>query len=150
MTMDPRLLGFLNRALGHEMAAVQQYMAQSKLCDLWGMADLAGRFRQDAIEELGHVEDLMEALLRLGVTPLVAQLPAVRLARTMEDIVRIDTDLEVEAVRLYEAATEYCLRLRDTGHRALFSRILADELHHLDELQRLELPATPSKVRNHG
>ena len=137
MAMDPRLLGYLNRALGHEMAAVQQYMAQSKLCGLWGMAEHCSHFRQDVIEELGHVESLMEALLKLGVTPHATQLPPVRLGRTLEEMIAIDRVLEVEAVRLYEEAAAYCTRVRDFGHHALFVQILRDELQHLDELDKM-------------
>ncbi|HQT30503.1 MAG TPA: ferritin-like domain-containing protein [Thiobacillus sp.] len=137
MAMDPRLHGYLTRALCHEMAAVQQYMAQSKLCDLWGMAEYCSHFRQDVIEELGHVESLMEALIKLGVTPNATQLPAVRLGRSMEEMFAIDRVLEVEAVRLYEEAAAYCWRVRDDGHHALFSKILRDELQHLDELDKL-------------
>jgi bacterioferritin len=137
MAMDPRLLGYLNRALGHEMAAVQQYMAQSKLCGLWGMAEYCGHFRQDVIEELGHVESLMGALLKLGVTPHATQLPPVRLGRTLEEMIEIDRVLEVEAVRLYEEAAAYCTRVRDFEHHALFAQILRDELQHLDELDKM-------------
>jgi bacterioferritin len=137
MAMDPRLLGYLNRALGHEMAAVQQYMAQSKRCGLWGMAEHCSHFRQDVIEELGHVESLMEALLKLGVTPHATQLPPVRLGRTLEEMIAIDRVLEVEAVRLYEEAAAYCTRVRDFGHHALFVQILRDELQHLDELDKM-------------
>jgi bacterioferritin len=135
--MDPRLLGYLNRALGHEMAAVQQYMAQSKLCGLWDMAEYCSHFRQDVIEELGHVESLMGALLKLGVTPHATQLPPVRLGRTLEEMIEIDRVLEVEAVRLYEEAAAYCTRVRDFEHHALFAQILRDELQHLDELDKM-------------
>lgn len=138
MAIDPRLLGYLNRALGHEMAAVQQYMAQSKLCDLWGMAEYCSHFRQDVIEELGHVESLMGALLKLGVAPHATQLPPVRLGRTLEEMLAIDRVLEVEAVRLYEEAAAYCTRVRDFAHHALFAQILRDEMQHLDELDKME------------
>ena len=137
MAIDPRLLGYLNRALGHEMAAVQQYVAQSRLCGLWGMADHCSHFRQDVIEELGHVESLMEALLRLGVAPHATQLPPVRLGRSLEEMIEIDRVLEVEAVRLYEEAAAYCTRVRDVDHHALFAQILRDELQHLDELDNM-------------
>lgn len=137
MAMDPRLHGYLTRALGHEMAAVQQYMAQSKLCDLWGMTDYCAHFRQDVTEELGHVESLMVALLKLGVAPHATQLPPVRLGRTLEEMIEIDRVLEVEAVRLYEEAAAYCTRVRDFAHHALFAKILRDELQHLDELDKM-------------
>ena len=136
--MDARLLGYLNRALGHELAAVQQYMAQSRLCDLWQLADYCSHFHQDVIEELGHVASLTDALLRQGAAPSACQLPPVRLGRTLGEMLAIDRVLEVEAVRLYEEAAAYCARVRDTAHHALFQKILHDELEHLQELDRME------------
>jgi len=136
--MDPRLLGYLNRALGHEMAAVQQYMAQSRLCGLWQLADYCSHFHQDVIEELGHVARLTDALLKLGAAPNATQLPPVRLGRSLEEMLAIDRVLEVEAVRLYEEAAAYCARVRDGAHHALFQKILNDELEHLQELDRME------------
>lgn len=146
MAMDPRLMAYLNRALTHEMAAVQQYMAQSKLCGLWDMAEYCSHFRQDVIEELGHVESLMGALLKLGVTPHATQLPAVRLGRSLEEMLAIDRVLEVEAVRLYEEAASYCTRVRDSDHHALFTQIMRDELHHLDDLDKM-IAALPTKEK---
>ena len=150
MAMDPRLLGYLNRALSHEMGAVQQYMAQSKLCDLWAMAEYCSHFRQDVIEELGHVESLMDALLKLGVIPQATQLPVVRLGRTLEEMIQIDRILEVEAVRLYEEAAGYCVRVRDFEHHALFSKIMRDEMQHLDELDRMESALPQTKEKRYG
>jgi len=149
MAMDSRLHGYLVRALSHEMAAVQQYMAQSKLCDLWNMAEHCSHFRQDVIEELGHVESLMEALLKLGVTPQVTQLPAVRLGRSLEEMLAIDRVLEVEAVRLYEEAASYCARVRDVVHHTLFTQIMRDELHHLDDLDKM-IASLPTKEKRYA
>jgi len=145
--MDPRLLGYLNRALGHEMAAVQQYMAQSRLCDLWQMADYCSHFHQDVIEELGHVASLTDALLKQGAAPNATQLPPVRLGRSMEEMLAIDRVLEVEAVRLYEEAAAYCVRVRDGTHHALFEKILHDELEHLQELDRMEVDLRAKEKR---
>ena len=149
MAMDPRLNGYLIRALGHEMAAVQQYMAQSKLCELWGFTDFAARFRQEAVEELGHVESLMEALLKLGIAPHASQLPPVRLGRTLQEMLEIDRVLEVEAVHLYEEAAAYCIRLRNSAQHALFDRILHDELGHLKELDQV-LETLQNKEHSHA
>lgn len=149
MALDPRLIGYLTRALSHEMAAVQQYMAQSKLCDLWQMSEYCAHFRQDVTEELGHVESLMDALLKLGVTPHATQLPAVRLGRTLEEMIAIDNILEVEAIRLYEEAAAYCTRVRDFGHHALFAKILRDELQHLEELDKMSA-SLPKKEQRYA
>lgn len=149
MAIDPRLLGYLNRALVHEMAAVQQYMAQSRICNQWGMDDYCAHFRQDVTEELGHVQSLMDALLRLGATPSAMQLPAVRLGRSLREMIAIDHVLEVEAIRLYEEAAAYCARVRNFEHHNLFTAILRDELTHLEELAKMET-LLPDKERRYA
>ncbi|MCL6555116.1 MAG: ferritin [Burkholderiales bacterium] len=138
MAIDPRLLGYLNRALSHEMAAVLQYMAQSRLCDQWKMSEYCAHFREDVTEEIGHVESLIDAMVKLGVAPNATQLPPVRLGRSLHELIAIDRMLEVEAIRLYEEAAAYCARVRDFAHHQLFTGILGDELAHLDELARME------------
>jgi bacterioferritin len=138
MAIDPRLLGYLNRALGHEMGAVQQYMAQSRLCDQWNMSEYCAHFRQDVTEEIGHVQTLIDAMVKLGVAPNATQLPPVRLGRSLHELIAIDRVLEVEAIRLYEEAAAYCARVRDFAHHKLFTGILGDELTHLDELAKME------------
>ncbi len=148
--MDPRLLGYLNRTLAHELAAVQQYMAQSKLCDFWGMAAHCTHFREDVHEELNHVEQLMGALLKLGVVPNATQLAPVRLGRTIEEMIEIDRVLEIDAVRLYEEAVAYCRRVRDAEHEALFRRIMEDELKHLAELDEMQAALPPAGERRYG
>lgn len=144
MAIDPRLLGYLNRALGHEMAAVQQYMTQSRRCDQWGMEKFCAHFRQDVTEELDHAQSLIDALLKMGTAPHVMQLPPVRLGRTLAEMIAVDLSLEIEAIRLYEEAAEYCLRVRNFEHRALFEKILGDELTHYEELAKMEIESTLS------
>ncbi len=137
MLMDTRLIGYLNRATGHELGAIQQYLAQARLCELWGLTDFSRQFAEDSREEMGHLSDLMDALLRLGVTPQASHVPAVRLGRTLEQMLEIDRQVEYDAIRLYEEAVDYCARRRDTAHQALFDRILHEELEHLNTLDQL-------------
>ena len=149
MAIDPRLLGYLNRSLAHEMAAVQQYMSQSRVCDQWGMAEYCAHFRQDVTEEIGHVQSLIDAIVKLGVAPNATQLPPVRLGRDLREMIAIDHVLEGEAIRLYEEAAAYCARVRDFTHHALFTQILRDELTHLDELAKMEA-ALPDKEQRYA
>ena len=137
MHADPRLAGYLTRALGHELAAVQQYLLQAKLAGLWGLADISARLREDVNEELVHAERLMERMLILGVPSRVTQLPSIRSGRTLEEMLLIDRGLEIEAVRLYEEGAHYCTRIGDGETQALFAELLQDELGHLRELDRM-------------
>ena len=144
MTMytDPRLSGYLSRALSHEMAAVQQYLLQAKLTGMWGLSAQSAHFRRDVDEELVHAERLMERMLVLGIPCNATQLPPIRPGSTLEEMLRIDRQLEVEAVRLCEEAVFYCARRQDIETQALMQSILEDELGHLKELDR-QLSALP-------
>ena len=134
MTADLRIIGYLNRALAHELSAVQQYLAQSKLTALWSLPEPSQRLREDVAAELRHAELLMEELLVRGVAPVSAALAPTRLADDLAGLLRHDRVLEVEAVHLYEEAARYCARARDERCRALFTKILDDEVEHIQEL----------------
>lgn len=134
MSVDPRTLGWLARALTHEMSAVQQYLAQSVLARLWGDEALAAKLRHEAVEEMEHAERLMERLILLGVAPSAGNLPPARLGRSVEALLAADRTLEVDAVRLYQEAAAHARRMRDADSAALLESILADELAHVQEL----------------
>lgn len=135
MSVDPRTLGWLSRALTHEMSAVQQYLAQSVLARLWGDEALATHLRNEAAEELEHAERLMERLILLGVAPAAGHLPPARLGRTVEDLLHADHKLEADAVRLYREALAHARRMRDPDNAVLLESILGDEIAHVRKLE---------------
>jgi bacterioferritin len=150
MSTDPRTLGWITRALTHEMSAVQQYLAQSVLARLWGDAALAEHLRHEAVEELGHAERLMEKLILLGVPPSAGNLAPSRLGRTADALLLADQQIEVDAVRLYQQALAHAQRMRDADSATLFEGILREELAHVQALdQSLNEGATAGQA-HHG
>lgn len=137
MSADPRTLGWLSRALTHEMCAVQQYLAQSVLARLWGDRALAEQLRREADEEMEHAERLMERLIVLGVAPSAGNLPPTRLGRSAGELLVADRVLEVDAVRLYQDALAHAQRMRDPESAALLQSILGEELAHVQEIDGL-------------
>ena len=137
MTIDPRTIGWLGRALTHEMSAVQQYLAQSVLARLWGDKALASHLRHEAIEELAHAERLMERLILAGVAPSAANLAPARLGRNVDDLLAVDRVLEADAVRIYREAVAHARRMRDEESATLLEGILQEELAHVQEIDGL-------------
>lgn len=134
MNVDPRTLGWVSRALTHEMRAVQQYLAQSVLARLRGDEALSVKLRHEAIEELAHAERLMEQLIRFGVAPSAGNLPPSRLGHSTEDLLLADRELELDAVRLYQEALAHARRMRDTETASLFADLLSEEMAHVREI----------------
>ena len=141
MNVDPRILGYLHRALSHELTAVQHYLTQSKLCGMWGLQDVCNHFREDVQAELKHAEWLIERMLSVGVTPNASQLAPARVGRSFEDMLDINRVLELDAVRIYQEAVAYCERRGETDYRDFFARILADEVEHVRELEAMRAQA---------
>lgn len=140
MSVDPRAIGWLARALTHEMSAVQQYLAQSVLARLWGDESLATHLREEAVEELAHAERLMERLILFGVAPSAGNLKPARLGRSAEDLLAADRVLEADAVHLYRDALAHAERMRDLEGAALLRGILEEELAHVQQIDGMLNP----------
>ncbi|APZ43500.1 ferritin-like domain-containing protein [Acidihalobacter ferrooxydans] len=140
--VDPRTLGWLNRALNHEMSAVQQYLAQSVLARLQGDEALATQLREECREELDHAARLMERLLLDGVAPQAGTLPPARVSRDKAQMLAADRQLELNAVALYESAAAHARRVRDPVCSQLFTELLAEEAAHVRELDEMSAAGT--------
>ncbi len=133
---DPRVLGYLGRALSLEFSAVQQYSTQARLAATWGLVEPAKRLRNEATEESGHVDRIISRMLALGVAPNASQLRPVQLGQDLQALLRHDQVLEHELVRLYDDATRYCARQGDHDGRLFFETLLGEEQAHGRELAR--------------
>ena len=131
---DPRVLGYLGRALSLELSAVQLYSTQAQLVASWGLAEPAARLREEVSEELAHAQRLIARMLSLGVAPNASQLRPVRLGARLEDLLEHDQAFEAELVQLYEAATRYCAQVGDHDNRLFFEGLLEEERRHGEAL----------------
>jgi bacterioferritin len=133
---NPRVLGYLGRALSLELSAVQQYMTQAKLAEHWQLPDAARRLREEVVEEMGHAERIVGRMLELGVAPNASQLRPVHAGRTLHDLLVQDQALEGLLVSHYLDATTYCARVGEREHHAFFEALLNEEQAHASHLQQ--------------
>ncbi len=132
--VHPRVLGYLGRALSLELSAVQQYMTQASLVELWGDQEAAQRFRQETVEEMQHAEAIVQRMLALGVAPAASQLRPVRHAPDLAGLLRQNALLEDDLVNHYAEAVRFCLLIGDSASEAFFRQLWSDEQHHAEEL----------------
>ena len=66
---DPRILGYLGRALSLELSAVQLYSTQARLVTTWGLDQAAARLGAETREETGHVERIIARRSVSGLRP---------------------------------------------------------------------------------
>ena len=133
---DPRVIDFLNEALRNELTAINQYWLHYRMLDHWGIYKLAQYERMESIDEMRHADWLSERILFLDGLPNFQLLGRLRIGESVEEVLRSDLAMELEAVEQLKGAIAYCEQAKDYISRELFARILASEEEHVDTLER--------------
>jgi bacterioferritin len=136
MQGDSKVLELLNEALKNELTATNQYWLHYRLLDNWGVHKLAEFERSESIDEMKHADRLAERILFLDGLPNFQMLGRLRIGETVEEILRGDMELELEALGQLKGAIAHCENVRDYGSRDLFSDILDNEEQHVDTLEQ--------------
>ncbi len=135
MQGDPQVLDFLNKALLNELTAINQYWLHYRLLDHWGLGKLADYERHESIDEMKHADRLAERILVLDGLPNFQALGKLRVGESVEEVLKADLALELEAIPLIKDAIAHCEAARDFVSRDLFADILKNEEDSVDFLE---------------
>ena len=136
MKGDAKVIELLNEALRNELTAVNQYWLHYRLLDNLGMKRLAAFERAESIDEMKHADKLAERILFLDGLPNFQALGRLRIGETVEEMLRADLEVEIEAVEQLKGAIGHCETVRDYVSRDLFAEILGNEEEHVDTLEQ--------------
>ena len=134
MKGSPRVIAELNKALREELTAINQYFLHAEMCENWGYDRLSEYIKKQSIGEMKHAEALIERLLFLDGTPSMQPLE-LTVGKNVQDMIQSDLDLELSAVKAYNAAIQIAVQEKDNGSRDLLVILLKDEEDHVDWLE---------------
>ncbi len=135
MKGDPKVIEFLNKALTNELTAINQYWLHYRTLKHWGVNKLAEYERHESIDEMEHADSLAERVLFLDGLPNFQAINRLKVGETVEEILKADLALEMEAIPLLRDAIQHCETVRDYISREIFERILESEEEHVDFLE---------------
>ena len=135
MKGNEKVIEFLNEALKNELTAVNQYWLHYRMLDNWGIKRLAEFERHESIDEMKHADKLSERILFLDGLPNFQMLGRLRIGENVEELLRADLALEMEALTQLREAIAHCESVRDYVSRDLFTDILESEESHVDTLE---------------
>jgi bacterioferritin len=136
MKGDPKVIEYLNKGLRSELTAVSQYWLHYRLLDNWGLKDLAKKWREESIEEMRHADRFVERIIFLDGFPNMQVLDPLHIGQNVKEILDCDLKAEISARTLYEEAATHCHGARDYVTRDLFEKLMKDEEHHIDYLEK--------------
>ena len=97
MRGDEKVIDYLNRALKHELTAVNQYWLHYRILDNWGYKDFAKTWRKESIEEMQHADQLVVRILFLDGLPNMQSLDQLRIGQNVKEILECDLAAEMHA-----------------------------------------------------
>ena len=135
MKGDTKVIEYLNKALRHELTAVNQYWLHYRLLDNWGYKALAKKWRKESIEEMEHADKITQRIIFLEGFPNMQLLDPLHIGQTVAEVLDSDLAAELSARALYEEAATFCHQARDYVTREMFEKLMKDEEDHIDFLE---------------
>jgi bacterioferritin len=135
MKGNDRVVEALNELLTLELTVINQYFLHSKMCEDWGYARLAARFRAVSREEMDDAEELIERILFLEGVPNMQRLGPVTIGETVPEQFRIQLEAEKRALELLAQGISAADEAGDKASREFFAGRLQEEEGHLNWLE---------------
>lgn len=135
MKGDIKVIELLNKVLGNELIAINQYFLHAKMYKDWGMTNLAEHEYHESIDEMKHADMLVDRILFLEGLPNLQDLGALRIGEHTKEMLECDLALENDAVPDLRTGIIYSEQIGDFISRDLFKSILHSEEEHIDWLE---------------
>ena len=132
---DPKVIQYLNKALGNELIAINQYFLHSRMCEDWGLKRLAEKEYEESIDEMKHADQLTQRILFLEGLPNMQDLGKLMIGENVKEMLECDLSLEHIACPDLKEGIAYCESVSDYVSRDLLSSILDSEEEHIDWLE---------------
>lgn len=135
MKGDPIIIQHLNKILGNELVAINQYFLHSRMYKDWGLKHLADKEYMESIDEMKHADVLIERILFLEGVPNLQDLGKLHIGEDTKEMLECDLTIELEGIADLRDAVAYADSIRDYVSKELFETILTEEEEHVDWLE---------------
>ena len=141
MRGDPAILEHLQKLLGNELAASDQYLIHSRMYQDWGLEPLYKRMEHESLEERLHADLIIQRMLFLEGTPDLSARDELMVGRTVPEMLQKDLKVERLVQAMLKDAIAACEQHSDYETRRMLSRLLydteEDHIHWLEQQLRL-------------
>lgn len=137
MKGDKKIIDILNGLLAGELTAVDQYLIHGEMYADMGFKHLAEKALHESEHERQHARALIQRILFLEGTPNLAKRDALKIGKTVPDMLKADLTVEYKVVGELKKAIAACEKAQDYVTRDMLTVQLEDtEMDHAYYLEK--------------
>ncbi len=135
MKGDSQITAHLNKALFHQLTAINQFFLHARMFGHWGLEELNEHDYRQSIREMKQADKLIERILFLEGLPNLQNLGKLLIGEAPKECLECDLRLQQGTMAHLREAIAYCEQAADYVSRDLLVSMLEAEEEHVDWLE---------------